>query len=44
LEDPNGAEGSQYGGRSPRFFDEEVVQEVGAATAASDAMLMGRVL
>src|SRR5919202_3316412 len=42
MEDPGGAEGSEYGGWSFAYFNEELGQLIGEGFAASDAMLMGR--
>jgi dihydrofolate reductase len=42
MEDPGRAEGSEYGGWSFAYFDEELGQIIGEGFAASDAMLMGR--
>jgi dihydrofolate reductase len=42
MEDPGGAEGSEYGGWSFAYFNEELGQVIGEGFAASDAMLMGR--
>ena len=42
MEDPGGAEGSEYGGWSFAYFNEELGQAIGEGFAASDALLMGR--
>jgi dihydrofolate reductase len=42
MEDPGGAEGSEYGGWSFAYFNDELGQVIGEGFAASDAMLMGR--
>jgi len=42
MEDPGGAEGSEHGGRSFAYFDEEMGRAIGEGFAASDAMLLGR--
>jgi dihydrofolate reductase len=42
MEDPGGAEGSEYGGWSFAYFNEQLGQVIGEGFAASDAMLMGR--
>jgi dihydrofolate reductase len=42
MEDSGGAEGSEHGGWSFAYFDEELGQVIGEGFAASDAMLMGR--
>jgi dihydrofolate reductase len=42
VEDPGGAEGSEYGGWSFAYFNEELGQLIGKGFTASDAMLMGR--
>ncbi len=42
MEDPGGAEGSEYGGWSFAYFNEELGQVIGEGFATSDAMLMGR--
>jgi dihydrofolate reductase len=42
MEDTGGAEGSEHGGWSFAYFNEEVGQTIGEGFAASDAMLMGR--
>ena len=42
MEDPGGAEGSEYGGWNFAYFNEELGQIIGEGFATSDAMLMGR--
>jgi len=42
MEDPGGAEGSEYSGWSFANFNEELGQAIGEGFAASDALLMGR--
>ena len=42
MEDPGGAEGSEYGGWSFAYFNEEMGQVIEEGFASSDAMLMGR--
>jgi dihydrofolate reductase len=42
MENPGGAEGSEYGGWSFAYVNEEMGQAIGEGFATSDAMLMGR--
>ena len=42
MEDPGGAQGSEYGGWSFAYFNEGLSQVIGEGFAASDALLMGR--
>ncbi len=42
VEDPGGAEGSEDGGWSFAYFNEEMGQAIGEGFTASDVMLMGR--